>query len=152
MAACFVYGVSKMARYLPHFIIEELVDKQTFEQFGENSWWFLDEKALATLVAMREAFGPLTVNNWHLGGSYQYSGFRHPLCSIGAQLSQHKFGRAFDVKSKNFTPEQMQSFILANPKRFPYITTMENAKHTKTWLHFDTRLRNELPVVIFDLK
>jgi hypothetical protein len=152
MAACFVYGVSKMARYLPHFIIEELVDKQTFEQFGENAWWFLDEKALATLVAMREAFGPLTVNNWHLGGNYQYSGFRHPQCTIGAQLSQHRFGRGFDPKSKHFTPEQMQSFILANPKRFPYITTMENAKHTKTWLHFDTRLRNELAVVIFDLK
>ena len=141
-----------MARDLPYFTLEELIDQKTFEQFGDNAWWFLDEKALETLVALRETFGALTVNNWHLGNNYQQSGFRHPQSKVGATLSQHKFGRAFDVKSKNYTPVQMQAFILANPERFPYITTMENAKHTKTWLHFDTRLRSERSVVIFDLK
>lgn len=135
-----------------NFKIEELVDKQTFEQFGDKAWWFIDQKALHTLEAMHQAFGTLTINDWFWGGGYNNSGFRHPKCTVGAQLSQHRFGRGFDVKSKNFTAEQMQTFILANPERFPYITTMENAKHTKTWLHFDVRLRSENYIVIFDLK
>lgn len=140
-----------MAVQVDYFKIEELVDPQTFEQFGDNAWWFLDPNAVETLVAMREAFGPITVNDWLWGGHYTQSGFRHPHSTTGAILSQHKFGRGFDVKSKHFTAEQMQSFILANRERFPHITTMENAKHTKTWLHFDTRMRLESHIVIFDL-
>ena len=152
MAACFVFSVSNMAFQLKHFRIEELVCPETFSSFGDNSWWFLDEKALQTLEALREAFGALTVNDWAFGGNYKYSGFRHPSCKIGAALSQHKFGRAFDVKSQNFTAEQMQAFILANPERFPFISAMENAAHTKTWLHFDCRIRTEKSILIFDLK
>ncbi|MBL4831615.1 MAG: hypothetical protein JKY55_17240 [Aliivibrio sp.] len=134
-----------------YFTLEELIDQTTFNQFGNKAWWFLDEKALITLDQLREAFGALTVNNWAIGGAYQHSGFRHPLSAIGAKLSQHKFGRAFDVKSKHYTPEQMQAFIIANPERFPYITTIENASQTKTWLHFDVRLRFEPNIVVFNL-
>jgi len=140
-----------MTNHVEYFQLEELVDPQTFEKFGDDAWWFLDPNAVAMLVALREAFGALTINDWLWGGHFTESGFRHPQSTTGATLSQHKFGRGFDVKSKHFTPVQMQAFILANRERFPLITTMENAKHTETWLHFDTRMRIETSIVIFDL-
>lgn len=138
-----------MNSLIQDFKIEELVDKATFEKFGDNAWLFLDKTALITLQQLRNTFGPLTVNDWHWGGNFEYSGFRHPQCSIGAKLSQHKFGRAFDVKSTDFSAQEMQDYILAYPEKFPYITRMENAEHTKKWLHFDVALTNENNIVIF---
>lgn len=148
-----------MAKTIPFFRIEELVDPETFNQYGQRCWWFLSEKALASLVALREQFGPLTVNDWVFGGGFKYSGFRHPDCPVGAKLSQHKFGRAFDVKSKNYTAVEMQEYILMHPHQFPHITTMENAEQTLGWLHFDTRpvttdgnQNGQHEITIFNLK
>ena len=124
---------------IDHFKIEELVDKATFEYWQHNPsvlWGLFDDRALATLVALRRRFGPCSINDWYWGGSYQYSGFRPPHCSIGAELSQHKFGRAFDCKFANYSAEEVRDYVLNHPEEFPYITHIEG---DVDWFHFDTR-------------
>jgi hypothetical protein len=119
-----------------YFKIEELIDKETFEARGEKAWELLDDRALKALDLLREGLGkPLTLNNWLGGGTMDECGLRNPLTSTGSKYSQHKFGRGFDVHSKDFTAEQMRDYVRKNYKVLG-ITCIE--KDT-SWLHFDCR-------------
>ena len=118
------------------FGIEELVSREVFSDRGEKAWALLDERALETLDALRKEFGPITVNDWKWGGSYEYSGFREPDCGIGAAYSQHRFGRAFDCKFKNVSVDRVRARILSTPEKFPHISALEM---NVSWLHFDVR-------------
>lgn len=130
-------------RYRPsNFIIQELVPPSIYQARGERSWELLDARALLSLQALRDRFGPLTVNNWHSGGTYKESGLRSFSTGTGAAYSQHKFGRAFDCKFKNATPRQVCEYVLAHTDEFPHITTIENPDATPTWFHFDVRDHN----------
>lgn len=122
-----------------YFSIEELVPKALFEKYQHAHhilWGLFNRKALLSLIALRARFGSLTVNDWSWGGSNQYRGFRPGDCPIGAGLSQHKLGNAFDCNFKDHTAEEVRQYILANPEEFPYITTLEMGV---SWLHFDCR-------------
>lgn len=118
-----------------HFQLQELVDPETYEKLGSNSWIVLDPRAVMTLDQLRARFGICTVNNWVSGGAFRYRGFRPPQCDVGAKLSQHRFGRAFDC-TFNASAYAVREYILANPHEFPHITTLEDEV---TWLHFDVR-------------
>ena len=120
-----------------HFSIEELVSKSMFKRKGDLCWLFLDERALITIDALREKFGAITINDWLWDGRFKESGLRDKWCTYYSPFSQHSFGRAFDLKFVSTTPEKVQEYILANPEEFPYITRIEDARVTKTWLHFD---------------
>ena len=132
-----------MSAYRPkNFILQELVMPEVYQERGERAWELLDARALLMLQMLRHAFGPIVVNNWHDGGEYKESGLRSFECSTGAKLSQHKFGRAFDCKSRNATPYEMRDFVIGKQERFPYLTTIEDPQYTPTWFHFDTRLHH----------
>lgn len=121
-----------------YFTIRELVPPHVFNERGEKAWGLLDSNALHMLDALRTHLGPITVNNWHIGGSFKESGLRTPKGRYYRPYSQHSFGRAFDCKFKNVSAEDAQAFVISNPDLFPYITRLEDAAITKTWLHFDT--------------
>ena len=91
-----------------------------------------------TLVQLREKFGPATVNDWAWGGGYTESGLRSFDFGGIHNRSLHKFGKAFDVKFKNHTAEEVRQYIIDNPNEFPYIVGLEL---DVDWLHFDTRNR-----------
>lgn len=122
-----------------HFKIQELVSPEVFAARGDRAWELLDPAALRSLDLLRKKFGPCKVNDWHQGGNYKLSGLRPFDAGLGAAYSQHKFGRAFDCKFSQYTPEQVYEFVLANPKAFPEITVIEDVRFTPTWFHFDTR-------------
>jgi hypothetical protein len=122
------------------FDLDELVPPEIFEALGVRAWELLDPRALETLDAIRDTFGATTVNDWRDGGQFKESGLRSFESTTGARLSQHRFGRADDVKCKNATPAEVHAYILANPAKFPHITTLEALEATPTWVHFDTRL------------
>lgn len=125
-----------MITYRPrHFELRELVDPETYRWLGERAWWVLDPRALATLDQLRDRFGPCTVNNWHADGDFRYRGFRPPGCAVGAALSQHRFGRAFDCTFRE-TAQEVREYIRAHRAEFPFLTTLET---DVTWLHFDVR-------------
>lgn len=121
----------------PHFLIVEFVPPEIWNQFGESSSWFVDPRIVDACEKIRVYFNkPVTVNNWHLQGQYKESGFRMPSTTTGATLSQHRFGRACDIKVKGISPEEVRDAIRMNWKSFG-VTTIE--KDTPTWTHIDVR-------------
>lgn len=129
-----------MRSYRPKFFdLRELVPPDVYATRGQAAWELLDPRALVVLDGLRETFGPCTVNDWHLGGSYKQSGLRDPVTGTGARLSQHKAGRAFDCKFKDATPREVFDQLLEHTEEWPLLTVLEDVEHTPTWLHFDVR-------------
>jgi hypothetical protein len=136
--------------HVPNFHIKELVCQQMYQVFNGNRAFMLqlfNPNALITLQALRNRFGVTTVNNWHVGGGNQYRGFRPFHCAIGARLSQHKLGNAFDSSFADYTAEEVRQYILANPHEFPHITAIEGQV---SWLHFDVRPSNWDGIKVFN--
>lgn len=122
-----------------YFGIAELVDKETFNKFGENSWMFFNTNILIALDEIRKYFNtPVTVNNWKSGGSFQWRGLRTLNCTEGGSYSQHKLGAAIDCDVKGKTAEEVRQVILKNKdhESFKHINCIEAET---SWLHFDTR-------------
>lgn len=122
-----------------NFILQELVDPETYEARGERAWELLDPRALITLQTLRDALGPCVVNDWNSGGSFKQSGLRDFSSSVGAKFSQHKYGRAFDCKFSHFKPLEVLTYVQAHRGDFPYLTVVEDTNATPTWFHFDVR-------------
>jgi hypothetical protein len=121
-----------------HFIIEELVDPDTFKARGQRAWELLDNRLLWTLDRLRMRYGSMTVNNWKWGKDRQWSGLRTPASPWYSTYSQHSFGRAADCLFADYTAEQVRQDILDNPddEDFKYINSIELGV---SWLHFDIR-------------
>lgn len=125
-----------------HFILEELVDKRTFESTPEwKLWYALDERILKIADLVREEIGPITINNWKWNGNRQWS--------------QHSFGRALDMVPKLVTPRQGRDKIkeMMEKGKFKGITNSITCEETKsyrdhkkdplTWIHLDVRNNQE---------
>jgi len=127
---------------IKHFKVNELVPKEIYAMYGDGAVQFLDIKAVRVIEFLRKDLGkPVYVNNWDSGGLRQESGYRVPNTKTGGKLSQHKFGRAFDVRVEGMTPQEVYDYILANESKYlaAGLTCMENIKFTPTWNHLDTR-------------
>ena len=134
-----------------HFDLRELVHPDIFNKIGARALDFLNCNAILTLEDLRDNFGPITVNNDHLGGSYKDSGLRMPKGTVGAELSSHRFGTGFDLKFKDHKPEEVYFHILNNQGIYPYISRMENAERTVTWLHVEfCTNKHEGEIIIFN--
>ena len=122
-----------------NFHLHELVDKATYEKFGDFSQRFLDEETVKLVQLFRERYGSTTVNNWYQGGNLQFRGFRPPNCSVGGSYSQHKFGRGFDLNCVKATPDEIREDIMSNEELFLNmgLTRIEDGAFAPTWLHID---------------
>lgn len=132
------------------FKIEEIIDKKTYEKFGENAWQFFPEKALLMIDGFRDFIAkPCTINNWKSGGQYEFSGFRPRWCETGAEYSMHRLGQAFDVKVFGMTIPQVYELVMKNKddSRLQYITAIEDIQYTPTWLHIDCRNVERIKIV-----
>jgi hypothetical protein len=120
-----------------HFQLYELVDRATFQKWGDNAWTLLNPNALEALEGIRNFFdSPVMVNNWYGGGPFQYRGYRGPECQIGAPLSQHRRGNAFDCDIKGLSASEAREIILANQDD-PRLSKITRLEADVTWLHFD---------------
>ena len=133
------------------FILQEFVPKSVFDYFGDYAVNFIDPKLIALAQFIRDTFGKVVIiNNWHTGGQYSESGLREHYTTTGAKFSQHKFGRAIDIKIPGLLPSEIYTHILANEKLFldAGLTTMENIAATLTWNHLDIRKQTSDKIVI----
>jgi hypothetical protein len=105
----------------------------------------MDERILRGADWLRELFGPCTINGKFGGKGFTESGLRDPFTKTGAPFSQHKFGRALDLKFHKVTCKEVYDYIIRNPgqARENGITTVEDIAFTGTWLHIDCRLLPE---------
>lgn len=135
---------------LRYFGIQELVSPAAYEARGERAWELLDPRVVV-LDELREAFGPIVVNDWAWGGGFTQSGFREPESRVGADFSQHRFGRAFDLKPRDIVASELHRRILADADRWRAvgITGLEAMEATPTWVHVDLRWPRESGIWVF---
>ena len=122
---------------LKHFKIIELVDKATYQIYGEDAIKLFSFDLLFSVDGVRDFFNlPVTINNWSTGGPFQYRGLRGENCPIGAKNSYHKKGMAADLDVKGMKAEEVRQVILTNKddERLARIMRMELAV---TWVHLD---------------
>ena len=134
-----------MAQITKNFSDKEVLPK---ELHGYRWEWFVDFRIVQVAQKLRDKFGPITINN----DRFNWSGYRTFDCGIGAQFSQHRFGRALDLKFSNTTPEEVQKYIIENEDEFlkAGLTRLENAEKTKTWLHIDCMFTGSENIIIFN--
>lgn len=124
-----------------HFVIQELVCPEIFAERGERAWELLRPEFIVTLDDLRDEYGPIAVNDWHIGGTFKYSGLRPFDCPEGAKFSMHKFGAGGDAKFKRVSADKVRADVIAKPDRFPHIQAIEVPSPGKpmSWFHFDHR-------------
>ncbi|MFA5803654.1 MAG: D-Ala-D-Ala carboxypeptidase family metallohydrolase [Melioribacteraceae bacterium] len=133
-----------------HFLVQELVDPFTYKLLGENSLICMDIRILKLLDQLRDYFNkPMHVNDWHVGGLMKSRGFRCPSNPVGANFSQHRFGRAADFTIDEINSDNVREIILANQHLEPFdqITAMEK---NITWVHVDIRMTGLPEIKMFD--
>ena len=123
-----------------NFILQEFVPPDVFAQFGDKAAWFIDPKVVAIAQWLRDHTGKsVTVNNWHTGGQYKESGLRSFLTRTGAAYSQHKFGRAADIKILGMGGAEMRKIVDDNSAALMELGLTTVELDTPTWLHVDCR-------------
>lgn len=127
-----------------HFEIYELVDKETYNKYGEFAWSFLDDRLLRMIDFLREEFGKATINDWYWGGTNENRGLRSPTSTVGAKYSQHKFGRAADILFDGVTAEEVRQFLkdvwTFNESHHEFGSVVKiTLEDGVGWLHIDVR-------------
>lgn len=129
-----------------NFILQEFIPKEIHDVWGNNSMQFLDFRIIRFAQLLRENLErPLIVNNWHKGGKYNESGLRAFLSKTGARMSQHKYGRAVDIKVLDFYGKVeknggrvLRQHVMDNYEIYKDLITTTEAD-TDSWAHFDCR-------------
>lgn len=123
--------------YIPrHFYTQELVPAHVYKDRGEKAIELLDERLLKTLDDMRDAYGPIVINDWYRGGVIQWRGLRTEHSPVGTIYSQHRFGRAADLIFMDVDAESVRQEILKDIHLFPLISSIELGTFH---LHLDVR-------------
>ena len=121
-----------------YFNIQELVPKGVYEVYDEELLWLLfDDRILIAADIIRDAYGPMIINDWHKGGRFDESGFRSWFTPTGAKLSQHKFGRALDLKPVRGHVNTIREKIISRELCNGLVTCVEE---NVSWLHIDCRM------------
>jgi hypothetical protein len=120
-----------------YFALNEVIPPAIIAERGERAWALMDDRILRGADWLRKIFGPATINGRFNGKVFTESGLRDPFTKTGAKWSQHKFGRALDLKFHKVTPKEVYEYIIRNPSeaRANGITTVEDIAFTPNWLH-----------------
>ena len=130
-----------------YFTIHELADPAIIAERGENGTWvLLDHNILRAADWLRERFGPISINGLYKGVLFTESGLRRANTTTGAKFSQHKSGKALDLKFHNIEEGDVYGFIMANQEQAYRmgIRRVENIAFTGRvggggWLHIDCK-------------
>lgn len=129
-----------MGTFIPtYFRLEEVVPESVFKAHSGAAklWWLFDDRILTAADMLRMRYGRMECNTWHLGGKHQFRGWRPMACAVGAELSQHMFGRALDLVPLDCCVEEVRADILDGGV-FPdgLVSCVEDGV---SWLHGDCR-------------
>lgn len=103
-----------------YFKLYEFIYPEKYNEYSRldklnNLWGCMDDRILITCDRLRAYLGiPVIINTWHRGGVYKESGLRASTSATGADISQHKYGRACDLKfnSAKWSPEKLRNHML----------------------------------------
>ncbi len=123
-----------------HFNIQELVHPDVYVARGNAAAQLIDIRIVNVAEWLREKTGkPIVINNWKYSGRYKESGLRNPFTKTGARYSQHKYGRALDLKVQGMDAEEVRQLIRDNWAELKEIGLTCIEKDTPTWVHIDCR-------------
>jgi len=126
-----------MPKVSEFFTAEEFIPKELYLDYGPRAMRFIDSRLLDIMDYIREEAGhPITINNWHLGGSFNESGLRIPGHSNYKRSSCHSFGRAVDFRSDKISVDELKKIILetdCEELKTMGLTAIE--KNTPSWVH-----------------
>jgi len=129
-------------RVSENFFLWEFVPRNILYRLEERALLLIDSRIIEVAQYLRKMYGKTFINTYGIKGHLQNSGFRPCDAGIGAEFSQHKYGRAVDLKF----PETSHAII------FKQITTgesiqkdlyqlgarrLEDIEDTPTWIHID---------------
>ncbi len=126
------------------FILEEIFPPEVLKARGEKALQLYSEKALRTLIELRELFNsPMTINNWKWKGQFKYRGFRPWSYYKSNSYSQHLLGNAFDFDVKEYTADEAREKIKQwkSQGKLKYLTGLEEKVN---WVHVDCRISKTL--------
>lgn len=138
-----------------HFTIYELVDKETYEIWGDRAWMFLDPRALMVIDFLRKNFGKAFINDWKWNprGS-QWRGLRTRKTDVGAEYSSHRFGRAFDITFEDISAYEVREWLKENwteqlcIEEFGFVISI-TIEEDVNWLHIDVRNADSLVNLVY---
>ena len=143
-----------------NFYLDEVIPPEIYSARGAKAVSLIDMRIVWGAQALRdfcveEGYKDVsfTVNNWINGGDRDESGRRLANTRTGAKWSQHKDGRALDIKPKGITIKQLFEVLQKHKDYFidrGWITTVEDIEVTKTWLHIDCRYTGLDHIFIFN--
>lgn len=119
-----------------HFAIEEFVPESVYMERGGKAWQLIDIRLIENADSLREQLGvPLIINNWHLDGLRDASGFRISEQRHYKPYSQHSSGRALDCVCE-IPADVIRDKILNKDIILPHPACFETGV---SWLHMDVR-------------
>lgn len=137
-----------------HFDLREFIDPVTWAEYGVNSDKLIDGRLIdiAEFVRKKTDKG-ITINSWHMGGQFKESGLRNKNTTTGAKLSQHKLGKAIDLKAVGFNGTTWYSFVKENAKALYDlgVRRIEDKSLATTWLHIDLKEHGKKCIQVVDL-
>lgn len=150
---------------LKHFEYHELLPPEHKHLGNWGTLKIMDKNILTVADYFRHMFGSTVINNYNWGGSYMDSGFRNTESyermnsDFDKSLSQHKYGRAIDVKPNDIDALEAWWFIVDHPvkwlrkglKRIEAMElTVDGAQYP--WIHLDCGYSNKDGLVIVTLE
>lgn len=128
-----------MDKISKNFYAHEFLPPGMFKMFGNNGLRYIDPQLIDIAEALRERFRePVTINNYYFKGNFSLSGLRPHHTNIGAKFSDHKFGRAIDVKIRDVDPEDVRNEISINYPKWRDLGVTAIELNTPTWTHIST--------------
>lgn len=131
-----------------YFGLDELVWPEIFHKYKDRPyllWQKFDPWQLKAIDDLREYFDcPIIVNTWSLGKIgwlnnqlLRFCGARPFNYPEGAELSDHKWWRAFDLHFRDVAASVVRQHILQNQERYSRgINVLED---TVSWVHVGKR-------------
>jgi len=140
-----------------YFQIYELLPQGFYERHcsltsEEQLFLMFDSRILESADNLRERYGPMVCNDYRWGGDNHLRGWRPTECLIGAELSQHKYGRALDLVPTCESVDKIRQDIIDDKHGydFRFITAVE--MEVSSWLHIDCRNWNKLRNGVLEIK
>lgn len=135
-------------RLTEHFTLKEFVSPAIYRRWGRKSIIFIDSRLPDATEGVRKLVGkPAIINGGYGKHAFKHSGFRSFLVKHFSWYSQHRFGRAIDIKFKYIMTKDAYKIIMDNQKlvRELGFTTIEDIRDTPSWIHLDMRYNYNQP-------
>lgn len=122
-----------------NFQLKEFIHPGIYALWGDFSIRFIDNRLIDLVQVIRDRFGvPFVINGMFRGALFTESGLRSFGTKTGAGMSQHKFGRAVDLKCSAISPDEIRSEIRKNYEFFRSYGLTAIEVDTPTWVHIST--------------